>query len=70
MECASRERIEAIQLAKLIKQVEYTYNHVPYYREKMDSAGVRPSDIKSLADVRKLPFTDKSALREAGGYTR
>lgn len=64
VECASRERIRAIQLAKLIQQVEYTYARVPWYREKMDAMGVSPSDIKTLDDVRLLPFTDKAALRE------
>lgn len=64
VECASRERIRAIQLAKLIQQVEYTYAHVPWYRQQMDDLGVRPSDIRTLDDVRLLPFTDKTALRE------
>lgn len=64
IECASRERIRAIQLAKLINQVTWTYERVPWYREKMDALGVTPADIKTLDDVRRLPFTDKSALRE------
>ena len=68
IECASRERIRAIQLEKLIAQVEWTYSHVAWYREKMDASGVSPSDIKMLEDVRKLPFTDKNALRETFPY--
>ena len=68
IECASRERIHAIQLEKLIAQVEWTYNRVAWYREKMDAMGVTPSDIKTLDDVRKLPFTDKNALRETFPY--
>ncbi len=68
IECASRARIEAIQLEKLIAQVEWTYNRVAWYREKMDAMGVTPADIKSLDDVRKLPFTDKSALRDTFPY--
>lgn len=64
VECTSRERIRAIQLAKLIDQVNYTYDRVSWYRDRMDELHVRPSDIKTLDDVRKLPFTDKSALRE------
>ena len=64
VECASRERIRAIQLAKLIEQVEYTYARVPWYRQQMDEMGVTPADIRTLDDVRLLPFTDKSALRE------
>lgn len=64
VECASRERIRAIQLARLIQQVEYTYARVPWYRSQMDEMGVSPADIKTLEDVRLLPFTDKAALRE------
>ena len=64
IECTPRERIEAIQLEKLIAQVAWTYEKVPYYRSQMDEMGVAPSDIKTLADVRKLPFTDKRALRD------
>ncbi|MCD8316068.1 MAG: phenylacetate--CoA ligase, partial [Eggerthellaceae bacterium] len=41
-----------------------TYKHVPYYQEKMDAMGVHPTDIKTLDDIRKLPFTDKSVLRD------
>ena len=68
IECASRERIRAIQLARLIEQVEWTYARVPWYRERMDAMGVSPADIRTLDDVRKLPFTDKSALRDTFPY--
>ena len=68
IECAPRERIRAIQLEKLIAQVWWTYEKVPYYRERMDAMGVSPEDIKTLDDVRKLPFTDKTALRETFPY--
>ena len=68
METSSRERIRAIQLEKLIAQVAYTYENVAWYRDKMNEMGVRPEDIKTLEDVRKLPFTDKNALRETFPY--
>ena len=68
IECASRERIEAIQLAKLIKQVNYIYERSPFYRERMDDMGVEPGDIKTLEDVRKLPFTDKADFRDTFPY--
>ena len=42
----------------------YAYERVPYYRQKLDEMGVAPSDIQTLEDVRKLPFTDKAVLRE------
>ena len=68
VECCSRERIRAIQLEKLIAQVEWTYERVAWYRDQMDEMGVKPSDIKCLEDVRKLPFTDKHALRKTVPY--
>ena len=68
METSSRERIRAIQLEKLNAQVAYTYENVAWYRDKMNEMGVRPEDIKTLEDVRKLPFTDKNALRETFPY--
>jgi phenylacetate-CoA ligase len=64
IECAPREEIEALQLKKLQQTVAYVYERVPYYREKLDEMGVSPADITCLADVRKLPFTDKNVLRE------
>ena len=62
MECADRETMRALQLEKLKKTVKYEYDNVPYYRKKMDDAGVKPEDIKSLDDIRKLPFTTKEDL--------
>ena len=64
IECASREEIRALQLEKLKETVAYAYERVPYYRQKLDEMGVAPSDIRTLEDVRKLPFTDKAVLRE------
>ena len=62
MECADRETMRALQLEKLKKTVKYEYDNVPYYRKKMDDAGVKPEDLKSLDDIRKLPFTTKEDL--------
>lgn len=64
IECADRDKVEALQLEKLKRQVEYTYNNVDYYKKRMDEVRVKPDDIKTLSDIKKLPFTDKSALRE------
>ena len=64
IETMSREAIRALQLEKLQKQVAWTYERVEWYRNKMDEMKVKPSDIKTLEDVRKLPFTDKSVLRD------
>ena len=68
IETCSRAEITKIQLEKLQKQVAWTYEKVSWYRELMDKAGVKPTDIKSLEDIRKLPFTDKNALRETYPY--
>ena len=62
MECADRETMRALQLKKLKETVRYEYNNVPYYREKMDKAGVKPEDIQTLEDIRKLPFITKEDI--------
>lgn len=62
MECADRETMRALQLKKLKETVRYEYDNVPYYREKMDKAGVKPEDIQTLEDIRKLPFITKEDI--------
>ena len=57
IETAPVEEIKALQLARLIHNVHHVYNNVPYYRQRMDEAGVKPQDIQCLADLAKLPFT-------------
>lgn len=64
IEMASRSYIKAIQSARLIKMVENAYNNVPFYKKKLDEAGIKPSDIKSIDDITKLPFTVKNDLRD------
>ena len=68
IECTTRQRIRAIQLEKLIAQVQWVYENVEYYRDKMKAANITPESIQTLDDVRKLPFTDKNALRETFPY--
>ena len=65
IECASRETLLEIQNEKLKKQVLHVWNDLPYYRKKMEEAGVTPDDIQSVDDLRKLPFLSKEDLREA-----
>ncbi|MEG0460760.1 phenylacetate--CoA ligase family protein [Gordonibacter sp.] len=67
-ECASRDEIRALQLEKLKAQVAWTYERVAWYRARMDELGVAPADIQTLDDVRRLPFTDKSVLRDTFPY--
>lgn len=68
IECASREQIQAWQDERLVKQVKHVYEHVPYYRKKMEEKGVVPEDIRSTADLHKLPFLTKDDLRQAYPY--
>lgn len=62
------EDIKKLQDEKLVKQVKYVYDNVKYYRDLMDEKGVKPEDIKSTADLHKLPFLKKDDLREAYPY--
>jgi len=61
----SLDEMRALQSARLVAQVEHAYKNVPYYRDMMDKKGVSPSDIKSVDDLHKLPFIEKSDLRDA-----
>ena len=58
------EQIKKMQSEKLVKQVAHVYKNVPYYRDLMDKKGVKPEDIKGIEDLYKLPFIEKSDLRE------
>jgi phenylacetate-CoA ligase len=60
----SRDELEALQLKRLQQTVRHAYEHVSLYRSKLDDAGVAPDDIRSLDDVRMLPFTTKDDLRQ------
>lgn len=64
-ECMTHEEKEKLQLRRLQKTVKTAYENVPLYKKKLDEAGVKPEDIKTLKDIEKLPFTTKDDLREA-----
>lgn len=68
IECAPKEAIRALQNERLVAQVKHAYEHVPYYRAKMDEKGVKPDDIHGTEDLHKLPFLKKDDLREAYPY--
>ena len=68
IECASREQITQWQNERLVKTVKHVYDNVELYRKRMDEAGVKPEDIKSIDDLKKLPFTYKQDLRDAYPY--
>lgn len=63
-ETMPREELEKLQLARLRDMVARIYERVPFYRELLRQAGCEPGDIKSLDDLRRLPFTTKEDLRE------
>lgn len=64
IECMSREDMTKLQSERLIKVVKTCYEKVPFYKKKMDEMGVKPEDIKSIEDIKKLPFTTKHDLRD------
>ncbi|MGB5231418.1 MAG: phenylacetate--CoA ligase [Desulfoprunum sp.] len=64
METLPRAGLESIQLRRLRRLVARVYDKVEPYRRKMDAAGVKPDDIRTLADLQKLPFTYKDDLRD------
>jgi phenylacetate-CoA ligase len=64
IECASRAEMDAIQSERLIQTVKRIYHNIPGYRSKMQEKGLAPGDIKSIKDISKLPFTNKSDLRD------
>jgi phenylacetate-CoA ligase len=64
IESASRDEIGALQLTRLRQTLERAYENVPHYRRAFDERGVHPSDLKSLADIARFPFTAKKDLRD------
>ena len=64
IETMSRTEIEKVQLQRLQATVERCYNNVPFYRERFDSIGVKPEDIRSLSDIAKIPYTMKDDIRQ------
>jgi len=63
-ECISRSKLEQIQLDRLKWTVQRIYTKVPHYRAKFEQRGVIPESVKTLGDLRKLPFTTKDDLRD------
>ena len=64
IECMDRESLSALQTEKLKKTVKKVYENVPFYRDAFDERGIKPEDIKSLNDLKVLPFTLKQDLRD------
>lgn len=67
-ETMSREKMLSLQLQRMKKILNYVYHNVEFYRKKYDEAGFHPDMVQSLEDVSKVPFTEKSDLRDAYPY--
>ncbi len=63
-----KDYLQALQLARLQKTVRRSYENVELFRTRMDERGLKPEDIRSLEDIRKLPFTMKTDLRDTYPY--
>lgn len=68
MECMSRDERTALQNERLREVVRHEYDNVKMYRDRMDAAGVKPEDIRTIEDMRYLPFTEKTDLRDEFPY--
>jgi phenylacetate-CoA ligase len=64
IETASRDEIAALQLERMRWSLAHAYENVAFYRRNFDAAGVHPSDLKTLGDLAKFPFTVKQDLRD------
>ncbi|KAI5912033.1 phenylacetate--CoA ligase [Azoarcus sp. PA01] len=64
IETASRDELRALQLERLKKTVQHAYDNVPHYRRSFEAAGVHPSDLKTLEDLSRFPFTVKQDFRD------
>ncbi len=65
IETASRDELAALQLERLKWSLTHAYENSPVYQRKFDEAGVHPSELKTLADLSRFPFTTKKDLRDS-----
>jgi len=64
IETADRDKLKEIQNERFVKMIERMYYNVPFYRKKLTEAGIKPGDIKSIDQLKDLPFTVKDDLRD------
>lgn len=64
IETASRDELQALQLKRMKWTLDHAYYNVSMYRQKFDEAGVHPSDLKTLEDIKLFPYTTKQDLRD------
>ena len=67
-ETLARGAMSCLQGERLGRLVDVLYRRVPFYRRKMDEAGVKPQDIQDISDICRLPFTTKDEMREVYPY--
>ena len=65
IECMDEEQLRELQLKRLKEVVKRVYEKVPFYKKKFDEAGLKPEDIRTLEDIKYIPFTSKMDMREA-----
>ena len=58
-ECMGKEEKEELQLKRLQETVKLAYENVEFYKKRFDEIGLKPEDIKTLEDIKKIPFTTK-----------
>ena len=64
IEIASRDEIAALQLDRMRWSLRHAYDNAPFYRQRFDAHGVHPDDLRTLEDLARFPFTEKSHLRD------
>ena len=64
IETMDRADLERLQLERLKKLVDYCYNRVPFYKKRLDEAGVTADKIKALSDIQYIPYTTKDDIRD------
>ena len=67
-ECMDREELKQLQLERLESTLSRVYQNVPFYRKKFDEVKFNPDDLRTLDDLRMLPFTSKNDLRDNYPY--
>ena len=64
LETLPQEKLQALQLNKFRRMVEWAYNNSPFYRRLYQEAGLEPGDIKAFVDIQKVPKIEKGMMRE------
>jgi phenylacetate-CoA ligase len=68
VECLAPADLKEVQSSHLKKLIPYIYNNCPVYKKKLDAAEVKPDSIKSIDDIKRLPFTTKEDMRDYYPY--